>query len=155
MKKIFLNFIILTLLTCCSAFANPDNKNPHEYCKKQQEIDNMLNSRLHLTEEQKKCLEENRALFRTEMQKTVKKMEFLRKEIKKTYKLTKNKIEADIKTAPLKIELVVLKQKADNIRMQNRKNFEKILDSNQKIEFEKIKQEFHEKRAQNKTRELN
>ena len=155
MKKILLNFIILTLLTCCSAFANMESKNPEDHCKKQQEIDNMLNSRLHLTEEQKNYLEENRALYRKEMQKTVKKMEFLRKEIKKTYKLTVNKIEADIKTAPLKIELAVLKQKADNIRVQNRKNFEKILDSNQKIEFEKIKQEFHDKKAQEKSKETN
>ena len=75
-------------------------------------------------------------------------MEFIRKKIKYIYITQTNKIEADIKSTPLKIELALLKQQADKIRLQSRKNFENTLDNTQKIEFEKIKEELHNKKIQ-------
>ena len=158
MKRIFIILTVLFTLNLndfaqdYSKINNQSNsfnyQKHNEFHKKQQNFDAMLDSRLHFTEEQKQKIYENRQCYRKEMQKTVKKMEYLSKKIKRIYLTKKSKIQADIESTPLKLELAILKQNADRMRMENRKKFEQLLDDTQKIEFEKIKQEFHNKQKE-------
>ena len=149
MKKTLLYILTFAIFIANTTFADSvEQSNPDIKSKRQPEIDKMLDERLHLTAEQKAFLEKNRIEYREEMKKTVKRMEFIRKKIKYIYITQTNKIEADIKSTPLKIELALLKQQADKIRLQSRKNFENTLDNTQKIEFEKIKEELHNKKIQ-------
>ncbi len=161
MKKILTIITIIFTVNLC-AFAqnttinfqnNQFEKQKRIECHKQKrDFDLMLETRLNLTAEQKKQIDENRLEYRKEMQKTVKKMEYLSKKIKRIYETKTSKIQADVESTPLKLELVLLKQKADKIRIENRKKFESILNDAQKAEFEKIKQEFHnKKRMKNNT----
>ena len=79
------------------------------------------------------------------MEPIIKEMQSLHDEIKSIYNCKYHKFQADIETAPLKAQLALSKQKADKLRMEHRKNFEKILTPEQKIEFEKFKNEFSTK----------
>ena len=76
-------------------------------------------------------------------------MEELHIKIRNVYLTGIPKWQADLRTAKLKTDLVALKQKADKLKEQRRKNFESILTEEQKIEFEKIRAEF----AQNHNQE--
>lgn len=146
MIKILKAFFIVFLL-CQNVFAvncgSCERYNP----KRQIEIDNMLETRLNLTNEQKNYIKEVRPKNRREIEPIVKQMQKKHDEIAKIYMLGLPKFQTDLRTAPLKAELVVLKQNAKTIRENHRKNFENILTDEQKIEFEKIKKELILKRT--------
>lgn len=148
MKKKIFYLIALIFFIANTLHANPVvQKNPDTKTQRQQKIDRILDERLHLTEDQKVKLEENRKQYREEMAKTIQQMEFLRRRIKHIYLTETNKLEANFKATPLKIELALLKQEANRIRLQSRKNFENTLNESQRTEFQKIKDELHNKKS--------
>ena len=113
---------------------------------RQAKMDNMLNQRLNLTTEQQAQLHKNRSEQRKEMEKIIKQMNNKHDEIRNVYSTGMPKYQADLKTAPQKAELVILKQNADKLREQNRKNFESILTKEQKQEFQAMRKEFAQSR---------
>ena len=104
-------------------------------------MDALLNEKLDLSEEQQDLIDKNRAQHKKEMSKVIKKMETLHDKIKEIYIIGIPKFQADLKTAPMKAELVKLKQEADRLRMEHRKSFENILNEEQKSKFEDFKKE--------------
>ena len=72
-------------------------------------------------------------------------METLHSKIKNVYMLGIPKYQADIRTAPMKTELGILKQNAMKQKAQHRQNFENILTKEQRVEFEKMRKEFLQK----------
>lgn len=143
MKKLL---IILTLITICTNTIQADEQtNKNDFRKasiaKQERIKNFLNEELNLSEDQQKILKKNRIQLRQEMSPIIKKMQNLHDEIKNIYSSNIPKIQADLKTAPLKAELVILKQKANKLRLEHRKNFENALTNEQKIKFKAFKNE--------------
>ncbi len=154
MKKLktIILFLILLLIPYASS-QNISNEHEHTYSNKdkqafiqrQKEIDEMLNLRLNLTEEQKQYIQTNRPKHREEIKKNVEKMKVLHSKIKDIYTSEIPKVQADIITAPMKTELAILKQNIDKLKEENRKNFENILTPTQKVEFEKIKSEYAKK----------
>ena len=146
-------FLILTLLiTNCALAQDFEPIKPHKPThKEQKQFDKMLDERLKLTPEQKNYIKTNRPKHIKEMEKTISKMENLHKKIKNVYLLGIPKYQADLRTAPYKAELALLKQSAHKQKMENRKNFENILTKEQKAEFEKMKKERFQKRQQDKT----
>lgn len=144
MKKNFITFILALLLIgssnrvfahhCCDV---PEKLTP----QKEARLDNYLDSRLHFSDEQKVLIKQNRKKFRKQIEKEVVQMKKIHDEIRNVYLTGIPKYQADIKTAPKKAQLVLLKNNVDRIRAERRKNFEQILDENQKVEFEKIKKE--------------
>ena len=141
---------IFTLLFLLSSYALAQNNTPcpvHKPgVKEQKQFDYMLNQRLQLTNEQKEYIKQNRSKHVKEMQKTISEMENLRKKINDVYLLGIPKFQADIRTAPYKAELAILKQNAQKQKEENRKNFENILTKEQKAEFEKMKKEHQKQR---------
>ena len=121
----------------------PDKKAFEEHAKK---FDQMLTDRLKLTEDQQKTIEKNRKKFRKEMDKVFSDMQKEQKKIRDVYMTGIPPYQANLRTSASKAKLAVLKQKADTLRDENRKNFEKVLTPEQKAEFEKIKQEMKQKR---------
>ena len=139
MKKIviILSIIILSVSSAIAhecSFKRPDMK---EFRK----IDKLLNERLNFTPEQKIEIRKNHTKFKHEMDKIIDEMENEHTKIRNIYLSGIPQFQAQLKSAPSKAKLVILKQKADNLRQENRKQFEQILDENQKAEFEKIKLE--------------
>jgi len=153
MNKMILHLIICICFLYSSANCEQNFEKPHKPTyKEQKQIDKMLDERLKLTDEQKNYIKTNRPKHLKEMENTLNKMENLHTKIRNIYLLGIPKYQADIRTAPLKAELALLKQSADKQKQENRKNFENILTKEQKIEFEKIKQEFgvkHPHKTQN------
>ena len=160
MKKNILNlFISLTML---SAVALASDTNPpfippqpprdgkmmpaKPSSKEIKKMDKMIEERLNLTDEQIKILKANRQKNVKELEKIVSKMDALHKKIRNIYLLGLPTYQADIKSAPYKMELVILKQNADMIRNQNRKTFESVLTPEQKAEFKKFKSELPKNR---------
>lgn len=98
--------------------------------------------RLNLTETQKQQIEKNKAKDREKMKPIMQKMHEKRKalrDIEMDKALSpEEKIE---KSAPIEKDLIDLKVKANDLRKKNMESFEKLLNSEQKAEFEKIKQE--------------
>ena len=144
MKKIILSLIITFLSINLYALADLNPPMPHKpkpTHKEQKEFSQLLDERLNFTPEQKAILKQNRKKNRKEMEKIVKEMEKLHNEIKVVYLSGIPKYQADIKTSTKKIQLVLLKQEADNLRKKHREEFEKILTDEQKVEFEKFKKE--------------
>ena len=150
MKKIIIKLMAFSILLSINAMAHPEcNCNKHKPTfKERKEIDNILESRLKLTEEQKNYIDKNRPIHQKEMEKIIDKMQKLHNEIRDVYLSGIPKFQADLKTAPQKAELVILKQNADKMKQEHRKNFENILNEEQKIEFEKIKKEYSPKKEQ-------
>ncbi len=146
-------FFIFTTISANAEFHNYEKTHKPTY-KEQKQFDKMLDERLQLSDEQKSQLKSLRSKHIKEMEKTVSKMEDLRKKIKNVYILGIPKYQADIRTAAYKTELALLKQDAMKQRAQHRKEFENILTKEQKAEFEKVKSEFpkhkHEYRKNNK-----
>jgi len=142
-KNIITILGIILLTTSCSFAHNCENKNfPHKPTfKEQRQIDKLLNEKLNLTQEQQAVLKENRSKHRREMEKIVKDMQDLHDKIRNVYLTGIPKFQADLKTAPLKAELVILKQNADKLRAEHRKAFEDVLTDEQKVEFELLKKE--------------
>ena len=146
-KKISLLItLILLSATFCVAQEQPPIKPHKPTLQERKQFDNMLDERLKLTQEQKNYIKQNRSKHIKEMEKTISQMEDLRKKIKNVYLLGLPKYQTDLRTAPYKAELAILKQNAHKQKMQNRKNFENILTPEQKQEFEKIKKERAQKR---------
>lgn len=150
MKKIMINLIAFSIMLSMSASAHIEcNCNKHKpSIKERKEIDSMLEKRLNLSEEQKEYIDKNRPIHRKEMEKIIDKMQKLHNEIRDIYLSGIPKFQADVKTAPQKAELVILKQNADKMKQEHRRNFENILNSEQKLEFEKIKQEYSIRKEQ-------
>ncbi len=147
MKKI-LTLIILSTLFVPLSFGEDINcatKNPPSK-KEVQEFHKMLDSRLNLTLEQKEIINKNRELHRKKMKQIVNRMDNLKDRIKNIYLNETSPLVAELKIAPMKAELALLKQNADNLKKEYRKNFENILTQEQKIEFEKIRKELRLKK---------
>ncbi len=109
-----------------------------EMAAKKAEID----KRLQITDEQKKELEKNKEIDRAKIKPIMEKMEQKKKELHDVYKddsLSQNK--KDKKAEKIRKEIGKLKIQADNQRKENMKHFESVLTEEQKVEFEKIKQE--------------
>ena len=152
MNKIFYTTIILLLMTTTCVDVSAHQINHHKpTIKEQKEFDKMLDDRLHLTQEQKDYIKTNRTKNIKEMKKTVSEMENLHKKIKDIYLLGIPKYQADLRSAPYKAELAILKQNAKKRKIENRKNFENILSKEQKIELEKIREE---RRAKIKNKDM-
>lgn len=144
-------FICLFMPLC---FAHPNHK---EYAagkqpsqKQIKNFDALLDSRLHLTKEQKELLKQNRAKRHKDMKKVVSRMQELKEKIRNVYLTGIPPFQAELRTAPYKAELVILKQKINIIREERRIEFENTLNQEQKIEFEKFKKELAQKRLETK-----
>lgn len=147
-KKICYILFSIVLLAKTSAFCYPPPE--HEYFKQPQpkqekEIDKLLDERLNLTKEQKEYLKTNRQIHKKQMQAKIKKMQRLHDKIRNVYLTGIPPFQANLKTAHLKAQLVLLKQETQKMREQNRKDFEKILTPNQRLELEKLAKEFKQK----------
>lgn len=147
--SIKLAFIFILFCSCfienCSAHCN---KPKYPVTKEQDKIDKMLETRLNLTTEQINYLKKVKPKNRKEIENAIKKMELKRDEIRNVYLLGLPRFQTDIRTAPLKAELVILKQNTDKLKENHRKDFENILTPEQKTEFEKIKKELANKKMQ-------
>ena len=98
--------------------------------------------RLNLTDAQKQQIEKNKQKDREKMKPIMQKMHEKRKQlhdISMDKSLSpEDKVE---KSAPLKKDMIDLELKANDLRKKNMEAFEKLLTSEQKVEFEKIKEE--------------
>ena len=132
--KILIPFVLIfSLNTVCFAYQQ-------QYPQNRKNI--MYDQRLNLTTQQKQYLEQRRPTQIREMQNTVGKMQNVHDRIKDVYQdQSIPRYQAEIKTAPMKAELAILKQNADRQKEQNRKDFESILTKEQRAEFERIRQE--------------
>ena len=141
MIKKLLSLLTILFITTSIASAQHNHKNiPQKLTfKERRQIESYLNEKLSLTEEQQDQLRKNRIIHRKKMNEIVEKMETLHFKIRDVYYSGIPKLQADLKTAPMKAELVLLKQNADKLRQENRKNFQKILTPEQKIKFEELK----------------
>ncbi|MBQ8634720.1 Spy/CpxP family protein refolding chaperone [bacterium] len=149
MIKNFLTITVLLFITATPIFAHDceNIKTPQKpTLKEQKQWESMLDERLKLTDEQRQKLRENKQKHKKEMGKIVDKMQIQHDKIRDIYYSGIPKFQADIKTAPMKAELVILKQNADKLRQENRKNFKTILTEEQNAEFEKIKEEMQTKK---------
>ena len=113
---------------------------------KQRQMDKVLDERLNLSQEQKDKLRKNRSQHQKEMSKILENMEEKHIKIRDVYYSGIPKFQADVKTAPMKAELVILKQNADKLRQEHRKSFENILTPEQRSEFQNFKKELNSKR---------
>lgn len=100
-----------------------------------------IEERLNLTEEQKQKAHEIRMNGQEKMKHIFAKMQAKKQEIKQVADSNLSQAKKDKKIAQLKEELQTIKNEAKTIRTENRKEFEAILTTEQKAEFEKIKQE--------------
>ena len=152
MKSKILSILSILILFSASTQAHDCyNKDiPHKPTFVQQKkMEHLLNERLQLTHEQQEQLKKNRSENKKEMDQIIKEMKKKHDLIRDVYLSGIPKFQADVKTAPYKAELVILKQNANKLRQKNRKNFESILTKEQKAEFETLKQELA-KNNQNK-----
>ena len=145
MKKILLLLTIIILNSmvfahdCCTREHKPDKQ-------QRKQINEFLIERLNLTEEQQNNLSKNQSEHRKKIKKIIKEMEVEHDKIRDIYLTGIPKFQADIKSAPHKAKLVILKQNADKLKEERRKFFDSILTKEQKIEFEKIKKEYQDKK---------
>lgn len=147
MNKKVIAVLMFLIFSSCVLAQDYEYPRPHKPTQKERrEFDKMLEERLNLTEEQKNYIKQTRPKHIKEMEKTVSKMEDLHKKIKDVYLLGLPKYQADLRTAPYKTELALLKQNAQKQRAQNRKNFENILTKEQRAELELIRKERAQKR---------
>lgn len=143
MKKILI-FLSIILISTSSNFAHEctdKNFSKKPSLKEQRQMDVFLSEKLNLTQEQQEILKKNRSQYKKNMEKIVKEMQELHDKIKDIYLTGIPKFQADIRTAPLKAQLVTLKQNANKLRQERRQAFENILTEEQKIKFEAIKKE--------------
>lgn len=152
MKKFLTLLLFTSLLASGIVYAGevqsppppPSSKIGHE------KIKNDFEKRLNLTDKQK---EKAKAIhkkgfeqIKPVMEKTHAKFKELN-EVKNSTTLSPK--EKELKAAQIQEELKVLKQKSDNIRKENSKEFEKILTKKQKEELEKMKMEGRKRYKQN------
>ena len=148
-KLIYLFFVFMIANYVCANDCEFENKYKKpktlKEFKQQKEKDLMFKERLNLTDEQVEILKENRAKHRKEIEKLVKQMQVLHDEIRDIYLLGLPKFQTDLRTAPKKAELVILKQNATNLKKQYSKQILDCLNEEQKLEFYKIREEKKEK----------
>lgn len=141
-KKIIIFLAILFLTTTVIAQPCPNGDIPRKPTfKERREFDKLINEKLNLTQEQQEILKKNRSKHIKEMEKIVDDMQKLHDKIRDIYLTGIPKFQADIKSAPMKAELVMLKQNADKLRAEHRKAFEAILTPEQKATFEQLLKE--------------
>lgn len=151
MKRILTLLLMVSLLSIGSTYAaeQQEAKAPCQKCGKEK-IKNDFENRLKLTDKQKEKAKaihkKGHEQMKPIMEKTQAKFKEL-KEIKDSTTLTDT--EKETKAAAIKEELKVLHQKADAIRKENGKEFEKILNKTQKAELEKMKAEGRERFKKN------
>jgi len=148
--------LFLNIFTTNAAIAANDNSNVEKIetvkyldNKERNNVEKMLKVRLKLTDNQIAHLKDMKSKNRKEIDTVIKKMQIKHDEIRNIYLLGLPKFQTDIRTAPLKAELVMLNNTARTLKENHRKNFENILTPEQKIEFEKIKKELVDKRQSN------
>ncbi|MBR5304089.1 MAG: Spy/CpxP family protein refolding chaperone [Candidatus Gastranaerophilales bacterium] len=143
-----LSIIAILLINTSSVFAHNciHNRYPQKpgYIK-QRQMDKAINERLNLSSQQIDELKKNRLHHQKEMGKILENMEDKHTKIRNVYYSGIPKFQADVKTAPMKAELVILKQNADKLRQEHRKSFENILTPEQRNEFQTIIKEMHSK----------
>lgn len=165
-KNILLTGLVLMSVLACTQMVNAQpqvNENPQQSQQnyrhamphdpkireeRAKKFDEILAQRLSLTQEQKDAIEKSRKKTRKELEKIYDAMKKEQKKIRDVYMTGIPAYQANIRTSASKAKLAVLKQKADSIREESRKNFEKILTPEQKAEFEKFRQEMSEKRKE-------
>ena len=142
-RKILSIFAIFVMMSSCALAHDCHRKDipPKPSYFQQKKMDNLIAERLQLTQEQQNQLKKNRAEQKKEMEKIIKEMNKKHEAIRNIYLTGIPKFQADIKSAPYKAELVVLKQNANKLRQNHRKSFESILTKEQKAEFEVLKKE--------------
>ena len=122
---------------------HPDMMRPPFHSKEEMQAKKAeIDKRLNLTDKQKQQIEKNKQKDREKIKPVMEKMKAKHEELHKIYtdeSLTKE--QKDKKAEAVKKDLNKLRTQADNCRKQNMKNFESVLTKDQKIEFEKIKQE--------------
>ncbi len=121
-----------------------------ESIKRECKMDEYLDSRLHFTQQQKDYIKHNRQKYKKDMEKIVKEMQQCHDRIFEVYMTGLPRYQTDLRTAPDKAMLVILKQNAKRTKENHIKSFEAILTNEQKIEFQKIRKEF----AQNRKKPL-
>ena len=144
MIKKILTILTIIFISCNIVLAHDcDKKNvPHKPTfKEQREFDKLLNEKLNLSEKQQELLKKNRSNHKREMKKIVDKMQKLHDDIREVYLSGIPKFQADLKTAPMKAQLVSLKQNADKLRLEHRKAFESVLTTEQKAIFDEMKKD--------------
>lgn len=150
MKKQFtaLFLIILTFCSISFAFEYDKNANPENLpTQRQARIDEMVGKRLNLSDEQWIYIKQERIKDKEKIHKIIEKMQQNHDKIRQIYQAESQHWIADLKTATLKAELVNLKKEAEKIKKEGRRKFIDSLTQEQKLEFEKMKQEFHLKRT--------
>lgn len=141
-KKIIIILAILFLTTTVFAQPCPNGDIPRKPTfKEKREFDKLINEKLNLTQEQQETLKKNRSKHIKEMEKIVDDMQKLHDKIRDIYLTGIPKFQADLKSAPMKAELVMLKQNADKLRLEHRKSFEAILTPEQKTIFKQMLKE--------------
>lgn len=98
--------------------------------------------RLNLTEEQKLQIEKNKQKDKEKIKPLYEEMKVKRGELRSIrLNPSLSELEKSKKSAVIEKELIDLRVKADELRVNNMKNFENILTKEQKMEFAKIKEE--------------
>ena len=101
-----------------------------------------IDKRLNLTEEQKLQIGKNKEKDRKKIKPIIDKIHADKKELHDIYdNETLTRAEKDKKAKKYKKDLAKQKVLADKYRKENMKSFESVLTTEQKVEFEKIKQE--------------
>lgn len=153
-KSIILSGVLSVLMLSSAAFADTQNTksvpNVKKTCPCAKQMPPKgerpdIGARLNLTEEQKKQAHEIRMQGHEKMKPIFEKMQVTKQEIRKIKESELAQEEKDAKILPLKDELKKLVQEAKKVRIENTKQFESILTDEQKVEFEKIKQEGRER----------
>ena len=120
-----------------------DKKQPPKFGKKPPKRPPMLKleEELNLTEQQKAKAKENRIKGRKEMKPVMDEIRAKKEAVLDVMDSDLSKEEQQAKIKELQSEIKKLHEKANTIREKNMKEFEKILDKEQKAKFEKIKKE--------------
>ena len=159
MKKLLMTTLcVIALATTVNAsYAKgpeaPNKMTPEtkqEFVKKMQEHQKKFDERLQLTPEQKVLAEKNRKEGRAKMEPVMKDIKAKKEELKAIRESGKSEAETKKLTEPIKKDLKALRGKANELRQENMKNFEAILTPEQKVEFDKMKEEGKAKRAEMK-----
>lgn len=149
-KSLILTGVLSVLMLSSAAFADTDEtkkinnvKRPCPCAKKMPPRTERpdIGARLNLSEEQKQQAHEIRMKGHEKMKPIFEKMQAKKQEIRKINESDLTQSEKDAKILPLKNEIKKLAQEAKKVRIENTKQFEAILTDEQKVEFEKIKQE--------------
>ncbi|HSA06727.1 MAG TPA: Spy/CpxP family protein refolding chaperone [Candidatus Gastranaerophilales bacterium] len=157
MKKLFTLssstvFVLVLLLVgnFASAQKNPDmeryGKMKQEHKEKFKEKKDEIQNRLNLTEEQKAQAKKFHEEARPEIKPVVEKIKAKRQEIIEMKKSGASQEQLKAKMEEMK----PLIDEANRIREKNAQKFESILTPEQKVEFQKIKEEVKQKREQMK-----